>query len=113
MAGRVTARPAESGLRFLGPVCALWFFAVQNSENKTGVAVTTVSATGIWLLAGGRERLLSFAAFPWFESAPVAAIRRVEAPSPGYFHWPDLDVDLGIDAIEHPDRYPLSYTHHG
>jgi hypothetical protein len=107
----VTARPAESGLRFVVPVCAPWSFAVQNSENKTGVAVTKVSATGIWLLAGGRERFLPFAAFPWFESAPIAAICRVEEPSPGHFYWPDLDVDLGIATIEHPDRYPLKYTH--
>jgi len=83
---------------------------VQNSENKTGVAVTKVSATGIWLRAGGRERFLSFAAFPWFKSASIAAIRRVEEPRPGHFYWPDLDVDLAIDTIEHPDRYPLT-TH--
>jgi hypothetical protein len=108
----VTARPAQSGLRFVGPVCAFWFFAVQDSENKPGVAETTVSATGIWLLVDGRERFLPFAAFPWFASAPITAIRRVEEPSPGHFYWPDLDVDRGIETIEQPDRYPLKYTHH-
>ena len=25
----------------------------------------------------------------------------------GHFHWPDLDVDLDIDRIQHPERYPL------
>jgi hypothetical protein len=28
-------------------------------------------------------------------------------------HWPDLDVDLHVDSIEHPERYPLVANHHG
>lgn len=27
--------------------------------------------------------------------------------TPGHFYWPDLDVDLGIETIEDPDRFPL------
>lgn len=26
---------------------------------------------------------------------------------PEHFHWPGPDVDLGLDSIEHPERYPL------
>jgi hypothetical protein len=26
-----------------------------------------------------------------------------------HLHWPDLDVDLEVDALEHPERYPLAY----
>ena len=35
---------------------------------------------------------------------------RVEQPTPGHFYWPDLDVDLGLESIEHPDRFPLKAT---
>jgi hypothetical protein len=22
-------------------------------------------------------------------------------------HWPDLDIDLAVESIDHPERYPL------
>jgi hypothetical protein len=25
-------------------------------------------------------------------------------------HWPDLDVDIDIDALKHPEAYPLKYS---
>ncbi|WP_394707314.1 DUF2442 domain-containing protein [uncultured Desulfobacter sp.] len=33
----------------------------------------------------------------------------VEEPSPGHFYWPDLDVDLGVESIEHPERFPYLF----
>ena len=27
--------------------------------------------------------------------------------SPGHFYWPDLDIDLTEEIIEHPERFPL------
>ncbi len=39
--------------------------------------------------------------------APVEAIRKLERPNPGHLYLPDLDVDLSVDSIEHPERYPL------
>ncbi len=50
---------------------------------------------------------LSYADFPWFKNVPVAEIINVEESHPGHFYWPDLDVDLTGDIIEHPERYPL------
>ena len=40
---------------------------------------------------------------PW----AVEAILRLERPAPGHLRWPDLDVDLAVDSIEQPERYPL------
>jgi hypothetical protein len=58
----------------------------------------------------GRELFMSREDFPWFTKATVAQICRVQLKGPGtYLHWPDLDVDLAVDSIEHPDRYPLKY----
>jgi hypothetical protein len=45
--------------------------------------------------------------FPWFKDQPVKLILNVEEPSPGHFHWPDIDVDLTAEMIEHPERFPL------
>jgi hypothetical protein len=30
----------------------------------------------------------------------------VEEPTSGHSYWPDLDVDLTAEIIEHPDRFP-------
>ena len=80
---------------------------VQPDADRSVVEVTNVSQHGIWLLAHGAEYFLAYADFPWFRGAPWAAIVNVEEPSPNHFHWPDLDVDLGLESIEHPERFPL------
>jgi hypothetical protein len=69
--------------------------------------VTNISKHGFWLLVDGRELFLPFAEFPWFKQAPVEAILHLDRPTLGHFYWPDLDVDLSLDSIEHPERYPL------
>src|SRR5215208_3351599 len=69
--------------------------------------VTNISAHGFWLLLDGRELFLPFDEFPWFKRAPVEAILRLQRPQPGHLYWPELDVDLAVDSIEHPERYPL------
>ena len=72
-----------------------------------GTEVTHVSSHGIWLLSEGREHFLSYDDFPWFKDAPIGKVLNIEDASPGHFHWPDLDIDLGLDTIEHPEKYPL------
>jgi hypothetical protein len=69
--------------------------------------VTNISKHGFWLLVDGRELFLPFTEFPWFKQAPVEAILHLDRLTLGHFYWPDLDVDLSLDSIEHPERYPL------
>ena len=69
--------------------------------------VTNISMHGFWLLLDGRELFLSFDHFPWFKQATVDSILNLERPAPHHVRWPDLDVDLAVDSIEHPERYPL------
>ena len=71
------------------------------------VEVTNVSNHGVWLLADGQELFLSYEDFPWFKEASIGSVLNVEEPSPGHFYWPELDVDLGLESIEHPERFPL------
>lgn len=69
--------------------------------------VTNISAHGFWILLDERELFLPFDKFPWFRDAPVRAIVAVERPRPEHLYWPELDVDLTLDSIEHPEKYPL------
>ena len=73
----------------------------------SGVEVTHVSSHGLWLLADGRELFLSYDDFPWFKDSPIGKIINVEQPVAGQFHWPDLDVDVSMESIDDPERFPL------
>jgi hypothetical protein len=74
--------------------------------NTSAVEVTHISADGVWILASDRELFMPYEHFPWFRDQPVRAILNVQEPSPGHFYWPDIDVDLTAEIIEHPERYP-------
>lgn len=71
------------------------------------VEVTNISQHGFWLLLEDEELFLPFAEFPWFRDVPVGQILHVELPSPTHLYWPELDVDLAIGSIRHPERFPL------
>jgi hypothetical protein len=76
-------------------------------KNTSVVEVTNISKHGIWLLTREKELFIPYEEFPWFRDAPVGKILNVEEPTPDHFYWPELDVDLGIESIEHPERFPL------
>jgi hypothetical protein len=59
------------------------------------------------MLVQGRELMLDFKRFPWFERATMADIREVTLAFGHHLHWPRLDVDLHVDSIDHPERFPL------
>src|SRR5260370_1015997 len=76
-------------------------------QSTSPAEVTNVSPHGFWLFVGERELFVSFKEFPWFLEASVREITNVLLPSPHHLYWPDLDVDLAVESIEHPERYPL------
>jgi hypothetical protein len=45
--------------------------------------------------------------FPWFKEQPIKTIINVQEASPGHYYWPEIDVDLTEEIIEHPERFPL------
>ena len=77
------------------------------------VEVANISRQGFWLFLGDRELFVSFKNFPWFETAPVAKILNVQRPQDDHLYWPDLDVDLSVQSIEHPEQFPLISTVRG
>ena len=71
------------------------------------VEVTNVSPHGFWLFVGEQELFVPFKDFPWFKDASIRQITSVELPSAHHLYWPDLDIDLAVDSLTHPERYPL------
>ena len=81
--------------------------SAQRGRGTSHVEVTNVSQHGFWILVGEREIHASFKDFPWFEEASIRQLTTVELPSPHHLYWPELDVDLAVDSLDHPERYPL------
>jgi len=75
-------------------------------KSISAVEVTHISAHGVWILSHGKEMFMPYDEFPWFKDQPVKVILNVEELTPGHFYWPDIDVDLTEEIIEHPERFP-------
>ena len=67
------------------------------------------SAHGVWLFVHETEYFLSYKEYPWFKKATLAEVYNVKLMSADHLRWPDLDVDLEIESLEHPEKYPLVY----
>jgi len=81
--------------------------STRRGKGTSEVEVTNVSAHGFWVLVRESEKLVSFKEFPWFRDATIAQLTRVELAGVDHLYWPDLDVDLALESLDHPERYPL------
>ncbi|CDH46614.1 MAG: DUF2442 domain-containing protein [Candidatus Competibacteraceae bacterium] len=76
------------------------------------VEISGVTKHGFWLLLDEQEELfVSFSEFPWFRSASIEQLFSAERPQSHHLYWPDLDIDLHVDSIRYPDRFPLVAQH--
>ena len=75
--------------------------------GHSGIEVTNISRHGFWLLLREEELFLAFDDFPWFRNATIGQTLNVEMPSPGHLYWPELDIDLAVESIRHPEKFPL------
>lgn len=71
--------------------------------------VTTITAHGLWLCVDDREYFVPFADYPLFKQATVEQLLAVKRISPAQFYWEALDVDIELDALEHPEHFPLQF----
>ena len=81
--------------------------SLAHGNNTLEVEVTNISAHGVWLLAHDKELFMSYEDFPWFKNQTIESIFNVEEQGSNHFYWPDIDVDLTLESIEHPKRFPL------
>jgi hypothetical protein len=73
----------------------------------SGAEIQGISRHGIWLFAAGEEYLLDYRRFPWFREARVRDVLNVQLLHGMHLRWPDLDVDLHLDSLRTPERFPL------
>ncbi len=76
-------------------------------KRTSVVEILNISALGIWLLVEDREYFAGYDDFPWFQEAKIADILAVQMPHSGHLYWPSLDVDLNVESLEQPEKFPL------
>jgi hypothetical protein len=69
--------------------------------------ILNISPHGVWMMVREKEYFLDFDHFPWFRRASLAQVFSVQLLHEHHLYWPELDVDLDLDRIEHPENYPL------
>jgi hypothetical protein len=61
------------------------------------------------MIVEDREYFVPFGDYPEFKKARVEQILSFEQISPTQFHWPQLDIDIELEALEEPERFPLVF----
>ena len=80
-----------------------------HGKNISEIEVTSISLHGIWIFINNKEYFLPFECFPWFKDAKIAEIYNVQLLHDSHLYWEMLDIDLSIDQLVNPDKYPLVY----
>jgi hypothetical protein len=76
-------------------------------QCTSAVEISVASNQGFWLLVDDEELYVPFDQFPWFKRATFEQVMLVERPGADHLYWPLLDVDLSLQSIRHPERFPL------
>lgn len=79
----------------------------KHGINTSVSEVTSVGSQGFWLLVNGDEYFVAFDDYPPFKQATIEQIFRMNYIEPDQLHWPDLDVDIELNALRYPEHYPL------
>ncbi len=66
-----------------------------------------INNQGIMISVEGNDYFLSYNRVPWLKDATVRNILNIKMSGKNAVEWPDLDIDLEIDSLKHPERYPL------
>lgn len=73
--------------------------------------VENITPLGIWIFVKEKvkekEYFLSYRDYPYFKGQTLNSIQNTQLLHGYHLYWPELDVDLEIDNLENPEKYPL------
>ena len=78
-------------------------------QDPPDTQVTSIQRNGFWVIVDDTEFFIDFEDYPDFKKATVAQIHSFRR-SKGGLHWDELDVDIEIEALKHPEQYPLIFN---
>ena len=84
---------------------------MKSSKNGEDILVSVENITpfGLWIFVNGREYFLSYKDYPYLRNQTLKAIQAVQLLHAYHLYWPELDVDLEINNLENPEKYPLKW----
>jgi hypothetical protein len=78
--------------------------------KSISVSVENITPFGIWLYVKEKEFFPSYTDYPYFKNQTLNSIQNVQLLHDYHLYWPELDVDLEIDNLENPEKYPLRFN---
>ena len=82
---------------------------LKKRGKSISAEVSHISTHGIWVLVNDSEYMLSFSEYPWFSEAKISEIQNLQLLHGRHLRWPMLDVDIELESLVMPERYPLVY----
>lgn len=79
----------------------------SSNISSTLADVLMINDRGIMISVLGQDYFLSYNRVPWMKDATISEVLDVRMSGKNAIEWPKLDVDLEIDSLRHPERYPL------
>ncbi len=79
----------------------------NNNISSISAGVLMINDKGVMLSVQGNDYFLSYNRVPWMKDATINEVLDVRMSGRNAIEWPKLDVDLEIDSLRHPERYPL------
>lgn len=80
---------------------------LNSNSSNTSVNVLMINDKGLMLSVLGQDYFISFNRLPWMKDAAIRDVLDVQMCGDDAIEWPKLDIDLEIDSLKHPERYPL------
>ena len=81
----------------------------MKSRRHGSASIGRIDDDGLELFVDGELFHLCYEAYPWFRGAPEDMVRAVKIQFHDSLHWEDLDVDLHVDSLRHPEKYPRRF----
>ena len=80
---------------------------LKNNTSSTLADVLMINDRGIMISVQGQDYFLSYNRVPWMKDATINEVLDVRMSGKNAIEWPKLDVDLEVESLKHPERYPL------
>lgn len=77
----------------------------KNLKNEAEVKMA--SPEGLYLSIEGRGYFAAFKDHPYLAELPLSQIFEVEYCGHGHIRWEAGDIDLHVDILENPEKYPI------
>ena len=80
---------------------------LKSNTSSTSADVLMINDKGVMISVMGQDYFLSYNRVPWMRDATINEVLDVRMIGQNAIEWPKLEIDLEVDSLRHPERYPL------